>query len=101
MGATGSVLGPILLNIYLNDLFYFLRCNVCNFADDTIPCVCGKNLEIALTKLVQHSVIATEWFQNNYMKMNSEKFHIFILGDRFEHLWTEIGNNRMWKKRTV
>ena len=32
----GSVLGSILFNIYLNDLFYFLYCNICNFADDTI-----------------------------------------------------------------
>ena len=25
-----SVLGPLLFNIYLNDLFFFLDCNVCN-----------------------------------------------------------------------
>jgi len=31
----GSVLGPILFNIYLNDIFYFLNCNICKFADDT------------------------------------------------------------------
>ena len=30
----GSVLGSILFNIYLNDIFYFLNCNICNFADD-------------------------------------------------------------------
>ena len=36
----GSVLGPILFNIYLNDLFFQLADNhVCNFADDTTQCL--------------------------------------------------------------
>ena len=38
----GSVLGPILFNIYLNDLFYFLYSNICNFADDTTPSILTK-----------------------------------------------------------
>ena len=45
----GSVLGPILFNIYLNDLFYFLqRTEVCNFADDTTPYACDSLLENVL-----------------------------------------------------
>ena len=32
----GSVLGPILFNIFLNDLFFILKnTEICNFADDT------------------------------------------------------------------
>ena len=62
----GSVLGPILFNIYLNDLFYFLSCDVWNFADDTTPYVCNKNLEYVLTKLEEHSDIAIKWFENEF-----------------------------------
>ena len=97
----GPVLGSILFNIYLNDLFYFLRCDACNFADNRTPYVCGKNLDFVLTELEEYSIIAIEWFEKNYMRMNSDKCHLFISGNKFEHLWTKIGNNRIWENGTV
>ena len=33
----GSVLGPLLFKLYINDLFYIIKTNICNFADDTTP----------------------------------------------------------------
>ena len=41
----GSVLGPLLFNISLNDLFFFLKDEgICNFADDTTTYICDENL---------------------------------------------------------
>ena len=48
----GSVLGPLLFNIYINDLFYqFSNSHVCNFADDTTLSAFSKSLEELLRNL--------------------------------------------------
>ena len=49
-----SVLGPLLLNLYLNDLFCLAESTkVCNFADDTTFCACNKNLKTFISRLEQ------------------------------------------------
>ena len=48
----GSVLGLLLFNIYLNDLFYILNdVDICNYADDTTPNVCDSSLKVVIEKL--------------------------------------------------
>ena len=48
----GSVLGPLLFNIYLNDMFLQLAdTNVCNFADDTTLYACNLELFCANWKI--------------------------------------------------
>ena len=76
-----SVLGSILFNIYLSDLLYvlcFMFYVLCFFFVDTTPYVYSKNLDFVLTKSEEHSIMAMEWFENNYMKINSDKCHLFI-----------------------
>ena len=66
----GSVLGPLLFNIYLNDLFFLIDyTEVCNFADDTTIFACDKDLGSLINRLEHDSFLAIEWFQNNYMKL--------------------------------
>ena len=44
----GSVLGPLLFNIYLNDLLIFLEeTEICKYADDTTIYASGPNIEMS------------------------------------------------------
>ena len=90
----GSVLGPLLFNIYLNDLFYLTECtNMCNYADDTSFHACDSYLKDLITRLEHDSLLVIEWFQGNYMKLNQEKCHLLISGHKHELLWENIGRS--------
>ena len=98
----GSVLGPLLFNIYLNDLFFALKdIEFCNFADDTTPFVCDHDLNTVLTKLEENSAIALTWFETNYMKLNSDKCHLLVSGHNYEEMFVEIGNDKIWESKSV
>ena len=55
----GSVLGPLLFNIYINDLFWVNeQTNVCNYADDTTFHTSDQNLKALLQRLEHDSALA-------------------------------------------
>ena len=47
----GSVLGPLLFNLYINDLFFIIDTDVCKFADDTTPYAVDMCLDKLMAKL--------------------------------------------------
>ena len=50
----GSVLGPLLFNIFSNDLFLSItKSEVCNFADDNTLYSCNKNLENVFNGIIR------------------------------------------------
>ena len=80
--------GLILFNIYLNDLFYLTEfAKVCNFADDTTFFVCDKDLHSLIKRPKNDSLLATEWFQNNNMKLNQDKCRLLLSGYEHENVW--------------
>ena len=57
----GSVVGPILFNTYLNDLFHLTEMTqVCSCADDTAFYVCDKNLNTLINRLENDTALAFE-----------------------------------------
>ena len=48
----GCILGPLLFNAFINDIFMFIeKTEICNFADDNTIYDCGKDLFIILENL--------------------------------------------------
>ena len=63
----GSVLGPLLFNIYINDLLFSLNnTGVCNYADDTTLFACDIDTDSVVARLELDSARAIKWFSDNY-----------------------------------
>ena len=78
----GSILGPFLFSIFICDAFYLLEdFDIANYAIDTTPYCAGKSAEFVANNLEQSSTILFEWFNNNYLKVNTGKGHILLSGN--------------------
>ena len=52
--------------------------NICNYADDTTIYACCPKIETVITHLEHDTHKITEWFPNNYMKLNVNDCHIIF-----------------------
>lgn len=79
----GSVLGPLLFNLYINNI-----CEVSQivetilFADDTNLLCCGENLEKLLDTMEKEVSRMKIWFDENKLTLNLSKTKFIIFGNR-------------------
>ena len=82
----GSILDPLLFNIFINDIFMIVeQSDICNFADDNTVYSCGKSLPDIKENLVSDTKSILNWFRLNSLKANPGKFKFMILGDKSHH----------------
>ena len=73
----GSILVPLLFNIYFNDIFLFIEeCDMTNYADDNTPYAMELNIEALIVTLDVNTSTLVKWFDDNYLEMNADKCHL-------------------------
>ena len=76
----GSIDGPLLFNLFINDLVFFIQYSVLsNYVDDNNLFVIGKNKEDIKSLLLLDFEIVNNWFYENFMILNPEKSHYMCL----------------------
>ena len=76
----GSILGPLLSNLSINDLLFFiLIASVHDFADDNTLSAFAETVSKLINILQSDSEVITDWFKKNQMIVNPDKFQIIIL----------------------
>ena len=54
-----------------------------------------------LQLLEENCEIALCWFENNYMKLNTDKCHLIVSGYKHEQIWAIIGKDKIWESSDV
>ena len=77
----GSILGPILFNFFINDIFYSVDFStIYNYADDNTLSYADYDLKHVVSKLGGDSQKMLDWFANNLMQANPDKFQALAIG---------------------
>ena len=69
----GSILGPILFNIFMNDIFFLLGPDLHNFADDNNVIAVAETIQDLMNSLEVKTSNAIEWMKDNDMIANQNK----------------------------
>ena len=76
----GSMLGPLMFNIFMNDIFLYIEnCDLCDYADYIIFYTCDKSLSVIKDNQKKRLIIDSNWFYSNYVVLIQVKCHFFMM----------------------
>ena len=75
----GWILAPLLFNIFSTDLSFIIEdTDIASYADDNTPYVSADKIDGVIKSLEEASKILFKWFNDNLMKINSDKCHLLV-----------------------
>ena len=76
----GSILGSLLFNTFLCDIFFIMsKTEFTSYADNNTPYTSGQNIYNVIRTLENYSVRLFKWFSDNQMKANKDKCHLPLI----------------------
>ena len=87
----GSILGPLIINIFLIDLFFIIEdTDTASYADGNTPYVSADDMGGVNKSLEEASENLFKWFSDNLMKINTDKCHLLVTANNTVKI--KIGN---------
>ena len=74
------ILGPILFNIFLGDLFLIVD-DIANYEDGNTIYKEDENIDDLITSIQDAAANLFKWFSDNQMKGNTDKYHSLLSKD--------------------
>ena len=78
----GSILGPLLFLIYINDIYTAVRCKLLLYADDSALLVSGKDTQLIQESISSELEAAREWLINNKLSLHLGKTESILFGSK-------------------
>ncbi|GFU77390.1 RNA-directed DNA polymerase from mobile element jockey [Trichonephila clavipes] len=99
--AQGSILGPVLFNLYVNDILKSTKTMLCMYADDTAILSKHKNLNTLVENINEHLAHLEIWFSVWKIALNSSKTEAVFFSQRVPPPEITLQNQRIpWSHHT-
>ena len=79
--AQGSILGPLIFNIFINDLLFIVkRCKLSSYADDTQIFFAHNDYREVENAIKSDLELVDKWYDENGLKRNNSKYQAIVMG---------------------